>query len=268
MRIEGVNSQGIEVASETNDERPPVLAVRHGRGRTGGSTFLDLLIQRARLAGRSLIIGDGDRGNATLAGLYPPGDALGAVQPRSDDSADVSDWITALSGEMVESRSSLVLDLGGGDRVLSEHSRAMALPDFCEAYGWRPLAIYMIGPDLEDFEHVFRIFKEGCFKTDRSILVMNESLVRAGKNASGAFDAIEKHRGYEEMTAVTRLIAMPRLECMGAVRAAGLSFYEAIENRKGANGKPLGLGLQFQVKTWINQIERNFMRAGVEEWLP
>jgi hypothetical protein len=71
-----MNIHSFEEVTEPGSERAPVLAVRHGRGRTGGSTFLDLLIQRARRAGRSVIIGDGDRGNATLANLYPPGDKL------------------------------------------------------------------------------------------------------------------------------------------------------------------------------------------------
>jgi hypothetical protein len=262
-----MNMHSIEEA-EDHSHRAPVLAVRHGRGRTGGSTFLDLLIQRGRRAGRSVIIGDGGRGNATLASLYPPGDKFGAVQPRSDDIADVSDWITALSGEMVESGSSLVLDLGGGDRVLSEHSRAMALPDFCESFGWEPLAIYLIGPDLEDFEHVFKIFKAGYFKSSRAILIMNEALVRAGKNASGAFDQIADHPGYEEMNAVVRHMSMPRLECMSALRASGLSFYEAISNKVGVDGKRLNLGQQFQVRTWLNQMEGKFTNLGIEEWLP
>lgn len=263
-----MNIHSFEEVTEPGSERAPVLAVRHGRGRTGGSTFLDLLIQRARRVGRSVIIGDGDRGNATLANLYPPGDKFGAVQPRSDDIADVSDWITALSGEMVESGASLVLDLGGGDRVLSEHSRAMALPDFCEAFGWEPLSIYMIGPDLEDFEHVFKIFKAGYFKAPRAILIMNEALVRAGKNASGAFDQIVDHAGYQEMNAAVRQLSMPRLECMSALRASGLSFYEAISNMVGVDGKRLNLGQQFQVRTWLNQMERKFTNLGIEEWLP
>ena len=55
-----MNMHSIEEVEDHSD-RAPVLAVRHGRGRTGGSTFLDLLIQRARRAGRSVIIGDGDR---------------------------------------------------------------------------------------------------------------------------------------------------------------------------------------------------------------
>ena len=88
-----------------------MLAVRHGRGRTGGSTFMDLLIQRARAANRLVIVGDGDLRNATLASLYPPGTAGGATQPVSDKIPDVKDWITSLAGEMVESRASLILSL-------------------------------------------------------------------------------------------------------------------------------------------------------------
>jgi len=42
------------------EPRPNVLVVRLGRGRTGGSTALDWIIQRARSQGRDVLIGDGD----------------------------------------------------------------------------------------------------------------------------------------------------------------------------------------------------------------
>ena len=105
-----MNIQSVEDIAVASQERRPVLAVRHGRGRTGGSTFMDLLIQRARAANRLVIVGDGDRRNATLASLYPPGTAGGATQPVSDEIPDVKDWITSLAGEMVELQS--VSDLG------------------------------------------------------------------------------------------------------------------------------------------------------------
>ena len=53
----------------------PVLAIRRGRGRLGGSLFLDLLIQRARHAGRRVQPLDGDLRSRTLASLYPAKDA-------------------------------------------------------------------------------------------------------------------------------------------------------------------------------------------------
>ncbi len=104
-----------------------VLAVRMGRGRTGGSTLADWLIQCARHAGRAVAIGDGDRRNPTLSGLYPPGTNGGATQPMSDETADVKDWITKALGDMTAHQGSLVLDLGGGDRVLAEYGRDLGL---------------------------------------------------------------------------------------------------------------------------------------------
>lgn len=50
----------------------PVLGIRMGRGRTGGSTFLDALIQRARAADRKVVIADGDVRNSTFSAFYPP----------------------------------------------------------------------------------------------------------------------------------------------------------------------------------------------------
>ena len=46
-----MNIHAIEEIKDAAQERLPVLAVRFGRGRTGGTTVLDFLIQRARRAG-------------------------------------------------------------------------------------------------------------------------------------------------------------------------------------------------------------------------
>ncbi len=262
-----MNFHSIEEVNTEESTRTPVLVVRHGRGRTGGSTFLDFLIQRARQAGRPVIIGDGDRGNATLAHLYPPTSEGGAVQPKSDEAADVSDWIDDLASTMLETRSSLVLDLGGGDQVLAEHAQGGSLPGLCEEGGVEPLAVYVIGPDLEDFEHVYKIFKAGYFKTSRGLLIMNEALVRAGKNAGGAFDHIIEHPGFDEMMETVRQLRMPRLDCMVTLRNAQLSFTEVLEQRAGF-GKALSLSHQYRVKTWVNNIERQIQTLGIEEWLP
>ena len=72
-----MNIHAIEEINEAPAQRPPVLAIRFGRGRTGGTTFLDFLIQRARRAHRAVGIADGDTHNATLARFYPPGRRAG-----------------------------------------------------------------------------------------------------------------------------------------------------------------------------------------------
>lgn len=263
-----MNIQSFEELSEASVERPPVLVVRHGRGRTGGSTFLDFLIQRARRAGREVIIGDGDKGNPTLAAFYPPEEEGGARQPISADIADVSEWVTTLSGEMALRKASLVLDLGGGDRVLAEHARDMNLPEFCEDVGAAALGVFMIGPDRDDFEHVLSIFRAGYFRAARSILVLNYNLVKAGKNAVSAFEWLERHPGYEEMLKTGVMISMEKLACMEVMRAEGLSLNEAIEGGRGKSGGPFDPARAYQVKVWMNKMEKQFRTYGIEEWLP
>ncbi len=263
-----MNIQSFEELGATGVERQPVLVVRHGRGRTGGSTFLDFLIQRARRAGRDVIIGDGDKGNPTLASFYPPEEEGGASQPISADIADVTEWVTTLSGEMALRKASLVLDLGGGDRVLAEHARDMNLPEFCEDVGAAALGVFMIGPDRDDFEHVLSIFRAGYFRTEHSMLVLNYNLVKAGKNCVSAFEWLEDHPGYEEMAKSVVMIRMEKLAVMDAMRAEGLSLNEAIEGRRGKSGVPFDPARAYQVKVWMNKMEKQFRTYDIEEWLP
>jgi hypothetical protein len=265
---------------ETDSKRQPkaarksvrarqVLAVRMGRGRTGGSTLLDWLVQCARADGRTVAIGDGDRRNATLASLYPPGRAGGATQPGSDETADVKDWITGQLSEMVIGGWSLVLDLGGGDRVLSEYGRDLGLVEFCTSAGIEPLAIYVSGPEIDDFEHALAIWKAGYFAAKRSILVFNEHLVPQGRTTAGAFDQIMKRTEFQEMVGQgVKTVFMPRLPAMSVMRDAGLSFLDTIAGKSGVNGKPLDPVRQFMVATWHKKLLAEFAEACAIEWLP
>ena len=254
---------------KTSQSRSPTLAVRLGRGRLGGSTICDLLIQRGRLAGRAVLVADGDRRNPTLAGLYPPGLIGGANQPTSDELADMKDWITEQVGQMVSTRSSMVLDLGGGDRVLSDYGEDLPLATFCEAAGVTCLPLYFTGPEQDDFDHIMAIHRARYFRGEKAILFMNESLVRSGKTTIGAFDEIISRPEMDKLGEDgVKIVLVPRLPCMKELRASGLSFYEAAANKPGKDGKPLDPVRHFMVKSWIERLETRFVETGVAEWLP
>lgn len=249
--------------------RRPVIAMRHGRGRTGGSTLLDFLVQEARAAGRPVLIGDGDRRNPTLAALYPPGTPGGATQPPTDEIPDVKDWVSEAVGQAVTLGSSLVLDLGGGDRVMQEFGRDLALVEFCHASGVDPLGLFFTGPDADDFDHVLAVWRAGYFSPERSILVMNEHLVPQGRTGAGAFKAILERPEMDELAAVgVKAIMVPRLPCLDMMRQAGLGFVEAAAGHPGAKGVPLDPVRQFMVKQWATKVRAEFARVGAAGWTP
>jgi hypothetical protein len=241
------------------------LVVRFGRGRSGGTTVLDFLIQRALQANRHVIIGDGDVANPTLTSFYPGV----AVRPKSEEMVDVMDWITTIGGQMVETKRSLVLDIGGGDRIIGEHARDINLPEFCASVGADCLAIYVMGPQREDLEHVLSIFRSGHFNSARAIIVLNEMLVRSGKNPAGAFDWLYEDAGFMEIGDAAKIVSMRRLPCMEQMRAEGLSFYDVVNGVAGkASGKPLDMARRFMVQSWINKLDQQITRFGISDWLP
>ncbi len=97
-------------------------------------------------------------------------------------------------------------------------------------------------------------------------MVLNESLVLGGKSAGGAFDFVFTDPRYELIAERTQSVIMPKLACMLAMRNEGLTFYEAAEGKRGKSDRPMSLGHQFMVKTWINRMEENLSQ--VEDWLP
>ena len=261
-----MNIHAIEEIKDAAADSRPVLAIRLGRGRTGGSTFLDYLVQRARRKGRTIRVADGDRNHATLSEWYPPGESGGALRPRGTEIGDVAEWVTEVVSQMAADQASMVLDMGASDTVLEEHAKQMNLCEFCEALGIAPLAIYSLGPTRDDFNDAMTIYEKGYAQCERTLFVMNESLVENSKGAAGAFNFVMEDARYQAIEHHVRSVVMPKLACMEAMRDEKLSVYEAADGERGASGRPMSLGHQFIVKTWINRMEARL--SLVQDWSP
>lgn len=245
------------------------IVLRQGRGRQGGTTTLDLLIQLARAEGRPVMVGDGDRNNSSLASYYPPTGEGGASQPRTGETEDVKDWITESVAEAIRLDTSLVIDLGGGDRVMEEYGRDLALVEFCEANGFAPLGLFFCGPEESDLRHILSLWRAGYFRPRRSVVVFQEYLVPRGRTPSGAFEGLLASPEMEELLKDgVEFIFLPRLPCMEEVRKLKLGFVAAAAGATGPEGKALDIVRQFMVKQWIGKVQKEFERIGAAEWLP
>jgi hypothetical protein len=245
------------------------LVIRMGRGRTGGTTILDVIIQWARVAGRKVVVADGDLRNSTLSSLYPPESEGGAMKPHSDDLVDMKDLFTSALGKAVEERASLVVDFGGGDRVMLEYGREVSLVAMAEGLGMRPVALYVTGPERDDFEHILSLWNSNVFRPDRSLLVLNEHLVPSGRSPQGAFRDVLGRPEIERMADEgLRVVVMPRLPSMSQVREAGLSLIDAMQGKPGNKGVPLDPVRAFMVKAWFRSLETAFAQVEALEWLP
>ncbi len=253
----------------------PQLFIRAGRGRTGGSTGLDLAIQRGRFQGRRVKPLDGDRRSKTLSTLYPSvnerGEPIedGATAPRSDELPDIKKWLSEEFDGMVEDGVSRALDLSGGDRVMQEFVRDLALNDFCRDYGITPTVALFLGPDIEDFRHATEILRSGEFPSERTMLVLNEGVIRHGQTTEGAFDPIMAMPEFDALGGDgVRTLFLRRLTCMAVLRERGFGFYDAVSGKPDSKGAKASPTLAHMTKTWLATFEREITETKLANWLP
>ena len=175
-------------------------------------------------------------------------------------------WLSQVLNRMVKERRSAVLDLGGGDRVLQEYGRDLRLVEFCARRGIEPLALYFLGPEDEDLRHVLSIWEAGYFRPRRTLLVLNEGVIREGRTVAGAFGRTLDDPGFARMVEEGAVpVLMQRLACMDLVRRGGVGLYQAAA---GDGGVPLDPVEQFMVEDWLADLERKRADAGAASWLP
>jgi hypothetical protein len=268
-------SRNVGHESVEGQSRRVRFLARAGRGRTGGSTGLDLCVQRGRHLGRRVTPLDGDLRSRTLSLLYPAfdqdGNALAdaASAPPTDELPDIKGWLSPELDAMVTERVSRVLDLSGGDRVLQEYVRDLVVREFCREFGVEETLAIFLGPEIEDFRHALEMLRADELRCERTILVLNEGVIRHGQTTAGAFDPIVDHADFKAVTRDgVRPVFLRRLTCLGVLRTRGLGFYDVVAGRPDRSGVKASPTLYHMTKTWLDTFEREWREAGVAEWLP
>ncbi|HQT85050.1 MULTISPECIES: hypothetical protein [Acidiphilium] len=264
-----------ELAIPTSPLRQPVLFVRRGRGRTGGSTLCDWLIQRARRNGRRAQALDGDLRSCTLKTFYPltnaDGTAIedGASFPEGEALGTIREWLMAELNAMAEDRVSRVLDLGGGDRVIQEFVQDLDLASFAERFAIVLVQAFFLGPDEEDFRHVLATIDDAHFDNRRTILYLNSGVLRTGQNPSSVFVPVTESQEFKDLgTAGIKTIRAPRIICLEEMRGLGLSINDVLANRPGPTGRRAPPTMQIMVEDWNRKLEIEHLKASVGDVLP
>jgi hypothetical protein len=232
----------------------PKLVVTHGRGGTGKSTFVRVMVERAQAAGRATVIADADRTNATLPGFFSD-----VLRPEHPDETTVHDWLDTLINEQASARLTVALDMGGGDQVFKRFARSLELASLLDGAGIMPVALHFIGPDIDDLSYLKDIEESDAFCPTATVLVLNEGLIKDARPPEAAFADVREHPTYRAaLKRGAREIVFPKLGCMQEVNARRLSFAAAQDQ--------LGLTNRQRVAIWRRQVETALVP--VEEWLP
>lgn len=253
-------------------EAKPKLILVLGRGKNGKSTFIRWSAEQAFIHARPTVVGDADRTNATVAAFFD-----GVTRPEYADNDGVTDWVNGLLEDQVEAKLdgkpfNLVLDPGGGDTVIKGHALKLDLVSFCEQHGIEPIAVHLIGDDVDDLAYLRDVEQSRAFTPRKTLLVLNEGVMRSG---SRGFESIKSSPIF--LAALDRgaqSVVMPRLENMKKVNDLRLLFGPAAAVKLTDKQKELQTrsGLRFGfidaqlVTTWLRTMRTNF--AAVQDWLP
>lgn len=242
---------------------------RIGRGRSGGSLGCASIARRAIALGHPVLVADGDINNPMLSRLYPAKSKYGVERPTSATLETSKVWLADILAQALQREASVIIDMGGGDRVSEELAEESNLGDFLSISGLQPTYGYFTGPERDDFEHVHRVWNSGVFKGGQSVLILNAGLVRTNNSAVDPFAWLRKDPRYQKMEASgVTIIDMPPLTCMKHIEGAGLTVFDAIDGKSCSNGQPLNLLWAHMAKDWYNKFITALETEGGEEWLP
>jgi len=237
----------------------PKLIIAAGRGKTGKSTILRLALEQCIGRGGTPVIADGDRMNPTLLANFPD-----ARRPRSGEDEDVRRWLNALVDEQIENRSTVFLDLGGGDQSLRLWARELDLAPFLVEHGIVPVLLHVLGSDLDDLTYLRDL--ETIYAPHHTAIVLNEGMVPSGWSAEAAFEPFFTR---PEFTAAVdrgaRVVRMPRLGCMQQIDRCRLSFADAEQGKVKPGQDKIGPTMRQMISIWRKELATSL--APIAGWL-
>jgi len=244
-----------------------------GRGRTGKTTWARWAIERARAAGRSVAIADGDRNNATLGSFYPD-----ASSPAASDDVTVAAWMEEQAETTILSRGRLMLDMAGGDRSFATLAERHAFNEVLPAEGVDLTAWYFLAGGRDDFETL--AFMEALgFRPPCTAIVLNEGLAPAMPAGQDPFAAALRSKGVRQaLDRGAKLVRMPAVPLatmveadnlfIGIREAAGGGVPKGEDGLPHPDARPLNLWRRNELKKWLALMEQRHAEAGVLPWLP
>lgn len=242
---------------------------RIGRGRSGGSLGCAAIARRAIGLGHSVLVADGDINNPMLSRLFPPEGAHGVSRPKDASLETCKTWLADTLARALEAQASIVIDMGGGDRISEELAAESDLGHFLASSDLVPTYAYFTGPERDDFEHVHRIWESGVFKGGDSILFLNAGLQRNASRTVDPFNWLRRDPRLATMLAANvTTVNMPALTCMKHIEEVGLTVFDAVDGKPGRDGRPLNPLWVHMAKKWLTDFNFNMEVEGVTEWLP
>ncbi|MEZ7137948.1 hypothetical protein [Komagataeibacter sp. SM21] len=242
---------------------------RLGRGRGGGSLGCAVIAHNAIEAGRPTLVADGDVNNPTLSRIFDPNGKNGIERPLDAELETSKTWLAASLATAISRQASIIIDMGGGDRVSEELANEVPLADFLKGNGFIPTFMYFTGPERDDFDHAYRIWSSSAFRDVDSILIMNEGLSRTHSKTKDPFEWVREDNRFREMRQSGVLpVKMPALTCMKYLEEGGLTVFDAIAGKPTSNGKPLNPLWKFMAEKWLQEFTAALKASGATKWLP
>lgn len=237
-----------------------------GPGRSGKTTLLRHLAERLAEGESEALFAALDPQNRSLTGFLDD-----VQEPPTNDAAAVAKWLERLLRHLMAAQQSALLDLGGGDTSLG---RLLAdVPDLADAMeeaGVSPVAIYTLGPRVDDLASLASFEARG-FQPRATALVLNQGLADPTLPREDAFARVLRHSAFKAAVARGAVpLWMPRLEPSVAaeIEAKRLHFTDARDGvaPEGREVAPLGPFDRSRVRKWLDAMEAEL--APIRTWLP
>jgi hypothetical protein len=266
--VQGFGAAKPPGASSIDLTDKPKIWFAIGPGRSGKTMLLRYVAEMCIARGATPpIVAAADPQNRSLKNY------MDVHEPPTNDAAATARWLESLLRHTMDEKMSALVDLGGGDTAL--HKLLTAIPTLAtelEGAGVTPVALYLLGPRVDDLASLGS-FEAMGFQPAATAIVCNEGLADPTIDRDDAFARILRHSAYRK--AIDRgavPLWMPALapqELVQEIEAKRIGFVQARDaiaptgRRKVA---PLAPFDRSRVRKWLDAMAVEM--APIATWLP